>query len=180
MSLASRLATFAQAVGADVKALTTSVATKVTAVRNLASDTDQVGSWTTVDSGNPTTNWPNRMEFLYKTGASAAYLVTWINEYGELRVMPANANTVGFRIFGKASAAAATRTANVFEIQNNRADRVNVVAIDDAGNIVTAGAVTRVVPGGPTLTTGILKLAAPGTALPAGTPAGTLVVRPKT
>jgi hypothetical protein len=52
------------------------------------------------DDNTSTGSWKNRIEILFRAfGASVSNLVTWINEYGEFRGMPAKSNTVGWRVF---------------------------------------------------------------------------------
>lgn len=86
--------------------------------------TDQ---WATVDiqdDGGSTTSWKNRLEFFFRAfGASVSSLVTYINEYGELRGVPAKNNTVGWRLFmaaDDAGFAARSTTVPVMEIADKR------------------------------------------------------------
>lgn len=76
------------------------------------------------DNGSATGSWVNRLEFFFRSlGSSVSNLVTWINEYGELRVLPAVNNTVGFRVFAAKDAtglAARSLTVPVMEVTNQR------------------------------------------------------------
>lgn len=67
------------------------------------------------DDNSSTANWVNRLTYSFKLfGASVAELVTWINEYGEIRGMPAKSNTVAARWFmAKDSTAYTARSATV-------------------------------------------------------------------
>lgn len=150
----------------------------VPATLSLDGDTEKVTSITIIDDGTDTSTWPNRWEWLFDlAGATSAKLVQWVNEYGELRLVPAKANTVALRIFGRTAPGDSAHTGPVFEIQDNRTDRVTMFSIDEAGAVVAAGTITQDVPGGPVLNTGYLSLAF-GEAVPSGTPAGTPIIRP--
>lgn len=174
MSLQTRLEALVTTLGADIKTLTNRF---LPATKDLTANTDRITTITIVDDNTATAGWPNRWEWKFKPfGASVAQLTSWFNEYGELRITPAKVNTVALRIFGKTNALDPAHTGNVFEIQDNRDDRVVKVGIDAEGNVVTAGAVTRAVPGGPTLQTGYLRLTSTAP-VPAGTPSGILIVR---
>jgi hypothetical protein len=154
----------------------------VPATLSLDGDTESVTSITIVDDGTDTSNWPNRWEWLFDlAGATTAKLVQWVNEYGELRLVPAKANTVALRIFGRTAAGDSAHTGPVFEIQDNRTDRNTKFGISETGDVTagaiqTTGAITRAVPSGPTLETGYVKITGGG-AVPTGTPAGTPIIR---
>ncbi|MFT3871053.1 MAG: hypothetical protein QM714_02635 [Nocardioides sp.] len=137
----------------------------IPATASLDADTDQITSLTIVDDGTATSGWPNRWEWLYKPLAGVAKLVQWVNEYGELRLIPAKSNTVALRIFGRTAPADTAHTGPVFEIQDNRTDRNTVFAVDETGTVTAAniGAMVLVLGAGDTV--------------PADTPAGTVILR---
>lgn len=138
--------------------------------------TDQAASFTIVDDGSGTGTWPNRLEMKFQPSGQSAALTGYFNEYGEIRAVPAKNNTVALRAFGKQFPGDATHTGPVIELQDNRTDRNSMFSVDATGAVVTAGAITRAVPSGPTLSTGYLVLTA-AASVPANTPAGTLIVR---
>lgn len=142
----------------------------------LVASTEQSNSFTINDDNTPTTNWPNRWEWSFKPFGQAAKLVSWVNEYGELRCSPGKNNTVPFRAFSKINPGDQAHTGPLIEIQDDRVTRTTKFSVDADGVVMAQGAITRQVPGGPTLSTGYIVLSSVA-AVPANTPAGTLIVR---
>lgn len=175
MSLETRLLAWVDAVAADIVTLTTNVG--IAPLYYLDDPTNEsITEIIIQDDNSATSNWVNRWVWKFQPFGGAANLVQWVNEYGELRLIPAKYNTVAFRIFAKQTAADTTHSGPVFEICDTRIDRNTVFEIDGAGNMVAHGAITREVPSGPTLQTGYLVLAT-GASVPANTPTNTLIVR---
>src|SRR5690606_34597521 len=85
---------------------------------------------------------PDRLVFAYKPNGGSAHSTTWFNEYGEYRGTPGKSNTVGWRLFTKASGSAPAHTGDVWQIQDDRDNRNVLVGIDGSGNLVIAGSVT--------------------------------------
>jgi len=178
-TLEERLAVLITDLGADTGLLLAALTPSgVQPTVSLDSSDDQVTEMTIVDDGTATTGWPNRWEWKFDpAGATAAQLVQWVNEYGELRLVPAKDNTVALRVFGRHASTDAAHTGPLFEIQDNRADRNTVFGVDEDGNVTTTGTITIQVPSGPDLQVGFLMLDAVES-VPSGTPAGTPIIRP--
>lgn len=83
----------------------------------------------------PTATWKNRFEMLYKPFGGTPKLVVYFNEYGELRVFPANFNTTAVRIYVQHLSTDTAHTGNILEVCDNPVDRNVLFAIDSAGNI---------------------------------------------
>lgn len=86
-----------------------------------------------------TSNWPNRWTTSFRRMVGgvlqAAALVSWFNEYGELRIIPAKSNTIPLRLFVKNSPTDPAHTVNMFEIVNDRTNRVVQFAVDSNGKV---------------------------------------------
>lgn len=123
--------------------------------------------------GSSTSGWRNRWEWWYKAVAGVAKLVQWVNEYGELRVVPALSNTVGLRVFlSRDSTEYAARSTSIpaFEVTDQRdGTRTTVFGILKHGQIQQHGKIS-----GTVLT---LESAEDETDVPALWPAGSLIVR---
>lgn len=91
--------------------------------------------------GTPTGTWPDRVTWRYSPASGPTRLVNWINEYGELRLMPGRNNTVPFRIFGGINADD-VHTGPLLEVAGNRQDRNTVFAVDQQGNVDVEGDLT--------------------------------------
>lgn len=110
----------------------------------LVSGTDSVVQYDIEDDGTPTAGWPNRVTFRYKPPGGTVKPVQWVNEYGELRVVPAKNNTVGLRVFvanDQTDFAARNNTVPVVEVASDRNDRTKVVHIFGDGKVDVAGEV---------------------------------------
>lgn len=83
----------------------------------------------------PTAGWKNRFEMLFKPFGGTPKLVVYLNEYGELRVFPANPNTVAVRIYVQHLSTDTAHTGNILEVCDNPVDRNILFAIDSLGNI---------------------------------------------
>lgn len=149
---------------------------------NLTGASQYVEHVIIVDDGSDTSLWPNRLSFQFGSGG---HLTGWFNEYGELRVTPAKTNTVPFRVFSRD---ASTDTPHdsatpLIEVVLSRNIRTQMWRVDSdgsmwtSGTIKSVGAITQEIANGPTLKAGYLVLAT-GAAVPANTPANTLIVRP--
>lgn len=136
MSLQSRLTDLINAIGADVKAL---LLKKNNATVPLTSLNETFGAFEIQDDNTSTSSWPNRLAFFFKPFGGSSNLVSWFNEYGEFRVVPAKVNTVALRIFGQTTTAPNIHSGALFEIQDNRVDRNNVFAVDQVGNVDVSG-----------------------------------------
>lgn len=174
----------------DPRALTRAAANKIFFLqRNNAvvfTPTETMGSVTINDDGSDSALWPNRLMFRYKR-LGANYLETltsFFNEYGEFRAAPAQGSTVPFRVFTRETDQHTAHNAGVplIEAMTDRTTRTRLFAVhndgstESIGSATYAGTIRRVVPNGPTLETGYLVLAT-GAAVPANTPAGTLIFR---
>lgn len=149
-------------------------------VQSLTALNQQFGTWTIVDDGTSTANWPNRMIFQFDPlGAGETVQTFCLNEYGEPRVIPAKPNTVGFRVFEKqfSSSPAHSATVPVLEVMSDRDNRVSQFAVMPGGKTVQAGDATI---GGKitasNLPPGILVLGS-SDPVPGGTAAGTVIIR---
>lgn len=96
-------------------------------------------SGTIEDDASDTATWPNRWEWKFRPGGGALNLVSWFNEYGELRNTPAKVNTVAHRMFTRSTTSDPVHTGPVWEIVDCRDDRSNVASVDAAGNLTVAG-----------------------------------------
>lgn len=146
------------------------------AVISLIAQTEVGPVYTVVDDNTPTAAWPNREEWWFQPSGQPAKLVAWHNEYGEMRGSPAKNNTVPLRVFSKISPTDGAHSGPLIEVQDDRTTRTTKFSVDADGNVVATGTITRTVPSGPTLSTGYIVLAG-AAAVPAGTPAGTLIIR---
>lgn len=142
----------------------------VPATLSLASATGSITEVTIVDDGSATGSWPNRWVWMFKPLGLAAQLVQWVNEYGELRLIPAKVNTVALRIFAKQTLADPDHSGPVLEVQDSRVGRNSVWSVDGKGNMTSVGTVTATNIGAKVVV--VDKGAQP----PAGTPAGSLIV----
>ena len=105
---------------------------------------DLVARFEIQSDGSSTSGWSNRWEWLYKAvGWGAAKLVGWINEYGELRGMPALSNTVAARWFVAANStdlAARSMSVPVVEVADKRdGERTTLVGIYGNGDMGVKG-----------------------------------------
>lgn len=135
---------------------------------------DFLAHYTVVDDGTTTANWPNRLSFQF-----AGHLTGWFGEYGELRATPAKDNTVGLRVFTRdQDTDARSTTIPVMEVVKSRNVRTPLFGVMGDG-LTYATAIEVRPPNGPVLKTGYLRIVGNG-APPAGTPAGTLIIRTAT
>lgn len=176
MSLAGRVSALATRVAQSVRDHEDRLGSLESVERTIAAD-ELVSKQTVVDDGTATGNWPNRIEKWFQGTGGASVLVQWANEYLEWRGMPAKPNTVGWRLFEKATPGA-TRNADVpvWEVVSDRQARDPRVQIFPGGKVAVHGDLTITPPGGPTMRTGYLVLGAEDPA-PEGLPPGVLVVR---
>lgn len=123
---------------------------------------------TVTDDGTDTTTWKNRLVYQFKPVGGTAHNTTYLNEYGELRVVPAKATTVGARVFAKSASTDPVRDVNtpIMEWMDDPVTRTSL----------------RGVLGDGTMVRGTVKMADclilnASDPIPAGTPSGTLVLR---
>lgn len=126
------------------------------------------------DDNTATTTWVERLMYKFKDFASGLTRnVFYLNEYGEVRIAPARHNTTGLRVFVKEYANNPTETRSttvpVMEVMDNRTDRNSLWGILGDGTVAVKG--IRMA--------NVLVLSA-AAAVPAGTPAGTVIVRTTT
>ncbi len=125
---------------------------------------------TITNDGSDSGDWINRVEFNYNDGVQATRLVHFINEYGEWRGAPARHNTVGFRMFVKENPSRPTEsrstTVPVMELMDDRTNRNSLWGVMGDGQQTRNG--IRMAD--------VLYLSG-GASVPAGTPAGTVIVR---
>lgn len=171
MSLQTRLAALITAIGADIKTLTTQVATKfsMNSSFSVAPQTDKITTFTIVDDGSSTSSWPNRLEYQYQPVAGSPHLTFFLNEYQEARVVPAKTTTVPFRLFTKTAAADATHTAAMLQLMDDRTTRTPIYGLDSNGRPLLGS--TEVV-GAHSV---VIEFSA--TTPPTGTPVGTVVFK---
>lgn len=124
------------------------------------SDSQTLLSADLLDDGSDTSTWPDRVSFKF-----GSKLVAWLNEYFELRLRPAKANTVALRIFRKDVPADPARDMSVplFEVLDDRTNRNRLMAVHSDGHVEAPGHVHTTV-------------LAVGDPIPPGTPTG-LVIR---
>ena len=149
MSLAARLTDLAPRIATEVKG-------KLAAVRTIAAS-EQLVTWTIADDGSPTAGWPNRLSVIFDPQSGADVEVFALNEYGEPRVTPAKANTVGFRLFSGLNSTAYTardKSVPLIEVMDDRTTRTHKVGIYPDGDADFA----KDVAGGGDLTTAGLLL----------------------
>lgn len=132
-----------------------------------------VESVTVQDDGTASTTWVERLMYKFKEVGGLVRNVFYLNEYGEVRVSPARHNTTALRVFVKEFAnnpvEARSTTVPVMEVMDNRTTRTSLWGIVGDGTMVVGGNRMAYVL--------VLSAAA---AVPAGTPAGTVIVRTTT
>lgn len=101
---------------------------------------DFIASIYLAHDGTPTTNWPNRWEYWFKDVGGEYRRTSFINEYGEIRAIPARHNTVALRLFTKERSTDPVRDAedDVFQLMDDRDNRNILAAIDGAGRFRAA------------------------------------------
>lgn len=97
-----------------------------------------------IDDGSLTTSWPNRLEAAFTPSGGTRGLTFYLNEYGEVRIEPAKANTVPLRVFTKHAPGDAAHTVNTFELMDDRTTRTLLMSIDSAGNVKAANLPGRI------------------------------------
>lgn len=113
----------------------------------LTPTTDQFLHLGVVDDGTDTSGWKNRFEVSWTQSGHGAHLTFWLNEYGEWRAVPAKTNTTAGRIFVKDLPTDTDHdpTVPVFEIVDNRTDRVRKFAVMPDGTVVGANIGQKIV-----------------------------------
>lgn len=126
---------------------------------------------TVVDDATDTGTWIDRLRrYFTPTGGLGTRLVFWHNEYQEPRIIPAKHNTVALRIFIRDNPTVQPTTRNpdvpLLEMMDDRIDRNSIWGLYSGGEIRV-----NEIPMNYALVLG------PADAIPAGTPAGTIIVR---
>lgn len=126
------------------------------------------------DDGTATSSWLERLAYKFReVGGALTRNVFYLNEYGEARFAPARHNTVALRVFVKEFANnptnARSTTVPVMELMDNRSDRNTLWGLLGDGTIVV----------GANKMAHTIVLSASAT-VPAGLPAGTVIVRTTT
>lgn len=168
-TLEERLALLITQLGTDWKAMLQQLDNANVIITDPTNET--VLEYEIQDDNSATASWPNRLGFYFKPFGGTRNLVFWLNEYFEPRVTAANDNTVALRIFGQNAAAPNTHTGWLFEIVDNRVDRVNKFGVDQDGNVNIAGDVSVVTVNGQTY----YPIYPPGTTPASGDPTGLVV-----
>lgn len=128
--------------GIDPRALTLSQAKKFffrikDNALEIPSD-ESMGEIGIVEDATDTALWPNRLMFRFlRTVSHVDTLTSFFNEYGEFRVIPAKSSTVPFRLYQRETTSHPDHDSGVplFEIMNNRTNRVRQMAIHNDGTI---------------------------------------------
>ena len=122
------------------------------------------------DDGTDSATWINRWAIKFKEVGGLIRNTFALNEYGEIRVAPGKHNTVALRVFVKEfvdnPVQARSATVPVMEVMDNRNTRNSLWGIVGDGTTVVAGQRMSYV-----------LVLATGAAVPAGTPANTVIVR---
>jgi len=126
---------------------------------------------TLTDDGSSTSGWINRWVWKF-VSSSVTRLVTFLNEYGELRGAPAKLNTTWLRVFIKdgPSTPSGTRDPDVpiMQMMDDRTNRTPVWGLYPDGN-------QRV--GEEEIEMSYVLVLGDSDPIPTGTPAGTVIVR---
>lgn len=110
-----------------------------------------------VGDATATSGWKNTYEIWYTPNGGTSRLVMWFNEFGELRGLPGNPNTVAARWFTRDLASDTVHTGNMIEVADHREDpRTVLFAVDSAGGVYAASGqfVGNVTVGGTLVVTG--------------------------
>lgn len=126
------------------------------------------------DDGTDTATWLERLAYKFREVGGALIRNTfYLNEYGEARFAPARHNTVALRVFAKEfpnnPTTARSTTVPVMELMDNRTNRNTLWGLlGDGAIVVGSNKMAHTI---------VLSAAA---AVPAGLPAGTVIVRTTT
>lgn len=137
--------------------------------------TSFVEELTVNDDSTSTSGWVNRLRTYFRPVGAAdnmRRLVFYLNEYFELRLIPAKHNTVPFRMFVRdTSTVQSTARDNdvpMVQIMDDRTNRTPIFGIYPQGDVRVAA--------GEILTSHVIVLG-PVESVPSGTPANTVIVR---
>jgi hypothetical protein len=99
---------------------------------------DKFARLTVVDDSSDSSTWPNRFEIVWTQSGRPAHLTFWLNEFGEWRAIPAKSSTVAARIFVKDAPTDPDHDPDipVFEVADNRTDRVFLAGIMPDGRVL--------------------------------------------
>jgi hypothetical protein len=138
MSLVTNITQALTDLGAAVKARRLNKAASVL-LSNMNSDYVEVVD--IANDGTATSGWRDRLQYRYRAATSGSTYrnVFSLNEYGEVRIVPAKTNTVGFRVFAREFAADPARdmTVALVEVQDDRDARVTQFAVYGDGDVYT-------------------------------------------
>jgi len=126
---------------------------------------EQVARFRRLGDGSDQGTWLNQLEFAWRTAGGVEKMTSYFNEFGELRVLPAQNTSVAFRVFTKAGANDTDHTGNLIELQDDRETRTVLFSVDPTGKVTA-----------PNIGAKVITLEATDS-VPAGTPAGTVVVK---
>lgn len=135
---------------------------------NASSVVEQI---TIIGDGTPTSGWLNRLEYFFRDTLGNPDRRTFVlNEYGEIRVAPGQENTVALRVFVKEfpnnPSTARSTTVPLVELMDDRTNRTSIRAWLSDGTLTRKG-----------IKMSECLVLATGAAVPAGTPANTVIVR---
>lgn len=107
-------------------------------VVDLAPQTDKFVRLNLVDDSSDSGVWPNRFEVNWTRFGRPAQLTFWLNEFGEWRGIPAKPNTTAGRFFVKNAPTDPDHdpAIPVFEVVDNRTDRVFLAGIMADGRVL--------------------------------------------
>ena len=134
MSLQARLEALAVRIAQAVSG-------KLDKTLSIPSANGVAGQWTIVDDGSSTSGWPNRFSLWFAPSSGTPVEVFALNEYGEIRNIPAKTNTTAFRIFGGTTPTAYTARSKdviLFEVSTDRTNRVTKFGVYPDGDVYAA------------------------------------------
>lgn len=120
---------------------------KINATVVITDPTNQtIASYTITDDSTPATAWVNRFEVFFQAAGAVARHTFYLNEYGEIRVSPAKANTVPFRVFTRETPQdpAHSTSVNCLELMDDRTTRTVLWSVDTLGNMRAANLPNRI------------------------------------
>ncbi len=106
-------------------------------VVSLDGDTDIFADVTIVDDGTTASGWPERLVFWYDDDSATPRRVFYLNEYGEVRIAPANASTIPFRVFTRETTSdpAHNNGVPVIQVMDDRNNTNQLFAVHNDGTV---------------------------------------------